>query len=253
MKLAQSQVLQLSQLDVRLLEILEKKRVQKANQLAVVLGTSRQAVAYRLRALQKRGFVKCIDEKGWQVGTYWKREKEKIRDTPNGVEVVSGLEAITDKVEGLLKNTSTRTSYVLESVYYKDLSESERLAWKKMDKQIDEIFVRQGVMIRAVGNSESYRIFMESQEMYRDSIQADRRIIYKIIPEHILRLPYEEACTVCTIDSLVLHFYFKTERVEIFQSRQYANLIAKYYALAEQYGKQVDIYSALKKLQYGVQ
>lgn len=245
MKLAQSQVLKLSQVDERVLELLEKKGVLKANQLATLLGISRQSVAYRLRSLERRGFVKYVDGKGWQVGTYWKRGKEEMK---SGVEVIAGLETIVNRVEKLLTEKNVHSVYAVENVYYKSLSEKEKLAWKKMDKRIDEIFVQKGVLVRAVGNSESYRIFIESQEMHKDTIKSDRKVIYKILPEDILRLPYEEACTLCVIDDLVLHFYFKTETVEIFQNKVYANLIAKYFNLAEQYGRQVDVNAELRKL-----
>jgi DNA-binding GntR family transcriptional regulator len=98
MKLAKKDVLQLSELDSLIMSEIEKIGILKANQLAVLLSTSRQAVAYRLKVLQKRGFLKYVKGIGWQIGTYWKKQSEE--QVGSGFEVIVGLDKIVERTPG---------------------------------------------------------------------------------------------------------------------------------------------------------
>lgn len=249
MRKARNEVLGLSEIDQKILKELDNFGVLKANVLAKNLETSRQAVAYRLRVLENRGFVKFVPNRGWEVGTYWKNLQGESAVNGDGyMETVAGLENIVERLKNILKQNISQIVYVIENVNYNSLTQSERSAWKKMDKVLDDLFVQSGVLLRGVGSQESLRMFLESQKELNDGIDENRKLVYKIVPIDLLRLPYEKPCSTAVLGDLVLNFFFKEEKLEIIKNREYANLVTKFYNLAEGYGRQVDLNKELQSL-----
>lgn len=250
MKYSKQEVLGLDKLDIQILDTVERATIIKANQLALLTHTSRQAIAYRLKSLSRRGFVSKSNRFGWQLGKNWnKLEKLFSKKSDLSTHTVFGQENIVNFFERILKNTVDKTIYTIENIAYKALSAKEKTSWKKLDKVIDDTFLKFNYFLKVVANNESIKVFLESQKEYSSEYKTNRRLVYKLVPNEVLQLPYETACTTCVADDMVINLFFRDLRLEVVENKQYADLVRKFYNLAENYGKQIDVNSELLKLQ----
>lgn len=224
--------------NVRLIDLSEK------------IGSSKQAVRYRLILLKKRGLV-ISDKRRWfltETGRLLFENFSKKKTELPKFQEIDGVKQFTNFMEGLVSASLDNTIYAIENVDYRSLSTKEREHWFRSDKIMDDMFLKYKKIFRLVSNADALKMFLESQRFVGVEVDEGRREIYKVVPDDVIRLPYQKACTTVVIGDCVCNIYFKQDRMLYIKDMEYASLVKKFYGLAELYGRQVDLNAELRRM-----